>query len=367
MAEVVENIQNQTSAPAPAPSQGVSSPSQGVSQGVSSPAASPPASDASASSEASAWASIRDAAKGYGYDLSSYQDDHTALQALILRAREAESQSDLVRYGQHYLQHQGDFQRYLQWRQEQEQRAQAEAQKQQAWWKAPEYDPRWRQMVQKDPNTGRLIPAEGAPPDVVQKYLTAAQHSQDFFDKFAFDPVGTIKPGIEEVAKEIALQVVKQHLGGFSDTMHAQNYVSANSSWLHQRDQQGNVVYGQDGRPQLSTAGRLFAGHVQNAISLGIQDEGQRAAYARSMVERDLAIHAIQARQAQAAQQTQGEQAKQQFLQNASGGGAAQHVPAAGGSTQAPVQNGKLPLLERLRQRASQLGVTDATLAANGR
>ncbi len=316
-----------------------------------------------AGQSAQAWASIRDAAREMGYDLSRYQDDRSALGALVQRAQAAEQASELARYGQYFLEHRQQFE---QWRGEQEKAKAAQAAAAEtSWWKAPEYDPRWRQMVQKDPVTGKLVAAEGAPPDVVQKYLTAVQHQQEFLDKFTFDPIGAVKPGIEEVARQIALQVVQQHLGGYSDTQHAQTYIQQNSSWLHERDASGNLVGDQQGRPQLSQAGQRFLAHFEQGVRMGIQGEQQRASYARAMVEREFAVAAYQQSQQRAAQVTQGEQQKQALVNRGAGTGGAAHVPAAGGSTGGRVQNSGLPLEERLRQNLASAGVTEATLAAS--
>jgi hypothetical protein len=311
--------------------------------------------------EQPSWLSVRDAAKNYGYDLSTYQDDQTALQALVQRARSAEQATELARYGQQYLQHQTQFQDYLKQRQEEEaKKAQAQPQ---SWWKAPEFDPRWRNMVRRDEATGNLVAAPGAPPDIVQRYLTAVDHQQQFLDKFTFDPLGAIKPGVEEVARQVAAQLIQQHLGGYASTQQAQDYVRQNAAWLFQRDPQGQPVYGQNGQPQLSPAGRLFGQYVQQAVDMGIQGESARAHYARGMVERDLLVSQERQRQEQASAAQQGEAAKQRLVQQ----GAAQHVPAAGGSTQARVQNTKQSLYERLKTAAAGAGLTDQTIAANGR
>lgn len=312
---------------------------------------------------AAAGMSVRDFLRGQGLDLSHLQDDHAALSHLTLAYRQAQEAQRWAPYAQQYAQHQEAFQNYLRQQQAQMQQPQAA----QSWWKAPEFDPAWRHQMQRNSVTGQLEPIPGAPADIVDKYHAAVQHQQKFLDKFAFDPMGAIKPGIEEVAQQIAMQVVQQHLGQFQQRSQAEQLINQNADWLYQKDQGGNFVYGpsyqRTGKPELSQTGRMYANHVAALEQGGVRDQTALHQYAYAMTERDVLL----ARQSQGTAQNQQQQANQQFL-------AAHNRPNVGGSlpngTQAhnpngtPSQNGRLSLEERLRQTFAQRGITDATIQA---
>lgn len=314
------------------------------------------------------WVSIREAAQRAGYaDAAKFQDDGTFLTQLILQAQQARQAQELAQYGRQYLQHADQFQAYLRSQQEAAQRQQQ--QQQQPWWKAPEYDPTWRYKLTRDPQTGEIRPAPGADPEVVRKYMQAIEHRDQFLDKFAFNPIEAIKPGIEEVARAVAQQIVQEQLGGFRGQLQAQQIVQQASPWLYERDQQGNYVYGQDGRPQLSAAGRLYRTYAQQGYELGIRNDAQLHAYAEGLVQRDLALLKLQQLQAQQGGQQQqqqaaaaGDAAKAAFVERAAGSGGARHIPSSGGSETngGGTQNGKgQPLAERMRAAFRAKGITD--------
>ena len=301
--------------------------------------------------------SIRDAIKDYGFDPAGYQSDEAALQDIASRARQADQLRQLAQYGQVYVQHADKFNAWLK---EQQAAEQAKAQQKPSWWKAPEYDPSWRSLLTRDPATGEVKPVQGAPVDLVQKYLAAQQHREQFLEKFAFDPIGAIKPGIEDVVRQVAEQLIQKQLGGYQDQTFAQEFVRQHSSWLHQRDAQDQVVYGPGGQPQLSAWGQRFTGYVQQAIQMGLSDERARAQYALGMVQRDYALAQVQ----QQAAQGQGDQGKQRFVADA------QRRAGQGGSLanglnqdQRAAQNKALSLKDRMRQGFDANGVTDQDIA----
>lgn len=302
---------------------------QPASSTLSAPAAQPasiqpPGGGAPASSPG--FVGIREAlASGYGLDLRKhYPDDHAALAALANGFRQAQQYQPIV---SQYQQHQQEFQQYL--AAKQEQARQAQAQQPQSWWKAPEFDPQWRNQIVKDPVTGRLVAAEGADPNVVQKYMAAMQHTQQFLDKFAFDPIGSIRPGIEEVVREIAAELTQQQLGGYQEQVFAQSWVGQNSGWLHARDQAGNLLTDpQTGRPALSELGQRFVHYVRQGESAGMRSVQAQQEYAMGMVQRDYLMANRQQQSQQTANgqpvqtqltpaQQQQQASNQQFLQQA--------------------------------------------------
>jgi hypothetical protein len=295
----------------------------------------------------------------------------------------------MAQYGNQYLQHAGDFNNWLKEKQAAEAAKAAPAQE--SWWKAPEFDPEWRSKVVRDSN-GNLTTLPGAPPDLINKYSSAIEHRDKFLEQFAFDPVGAIKPGIEEVAKGLIEKILSERDNQQQVQSFAKDYISQNSSWLHQRDQQGKLVYDQNtGKPALTPYGKAFAHYVQQAASSGITNENQRASYASSMVQRDYLKHQAQreaqqnaqyrdyyqqsqmrlqqAREQQAqqvAQRQQGEQQKQQFVQQAPArqGNALSRIgnsDAAALSSSGAVKNKALNLAQRMRQSLEANGVSEGS------
>ncbi len=264
---------------------------------------------------------VRDTLRNYGLDqnfLSQFSDDHQALQYLVGAHRQREELSQLAQYGRQYMQHADQFQAWMRTQQEAQQAQQAQ---QQAWWKAPEYDPSWASKLTRDPATGEIRATPGSDPALVQKYLAWVEHQRGFLDRFSQDPIKAIAPGVEEIARQVATQMIQQHLGGYQQQTQASAIIQQNADWLHQRDQQGQVQRDpRTGQPALSEYGRRYAAYVQQAEQLGIRDVQAQHNYAVGFVQRDALAAVYQGqRQAQSAQ-VQGDAAKQAFLANAAGG-----------------------------------------------
>lgn len=312
--------------------------------------------------------SIRDAARQYGYDLGNVPDDHSALQQLILRARQSEQMSQMAQIGQQFVPHMAAFQQWQQQQRQQQQQAQQQAAQ---WHKAPEFDPSWVSMVVRDPATGDVRPAPGAPPDIVQKLTEARRFQQNFQERFAQDPIATIKPGLEGMIREVAQQLVQEQIGQYRDTSFGESFIRDNASWLHSQNPQGGAATDAFGNPVLSPAGQYFRQQLQAAVQLGIRNEKDRANYAMGQVRMALMQQQQQQQTAQqqagaagAAQQQQLLQQQQQFVP-----GAQQTPPnaAAGQAGAVPPKTPKLGLADRMRGRLQAAGVTDRAVNGNGR
>lgn len=294
-------------------------------------------------------------------------NDAQFLQHLIGQANQTQQASLLARYGQEYMQHRDSFSK---WQAEQQrQRQTQQGQQQQKWFNAPEYDPRWKSQVYRDPNDGQWKALPGTPMGTVEKYLAAMGHERDFMEKFAFDPIGTIKPGIEELVREMAGQMLEQQFARHHDSTFSQQFIQENSAWMHQRTPDGQVVLSpHTGRPELSHWGGRFKQHVDALVGQGLRGDQQIAQLAYALTDREylLAVSQMQAQQGQPQQAAQnGAAQKQQFLQQAAGNGA-QNLPqsAVPSPTNAngPAQNPGLPLAQRLLQGFQANGVTDQSI-----
>lgn len=301
---------------------------------------------------------IHEALRAYGYELPQGLEGHAALQHLVLQAREAQ---ELAQYGRQYMAHASQFEQWMRSQQEAQQ-----GQRKESWWKAPEFDPSWRTKILRDPNTGELKPAPGADPMIVQKYLQALEHQQSFMDRFSFDPIGAIKPGLEELIQQVAQQVVQQSLGGYQQQATVSSFERQNENWLYQHDQSGALLRDQQGQPRFTAWGERFAQYSQALRQRGLTDIGTLIEAALAYTQRDFLASQQGPGVAQQQQlQQANEQARQQFLQGAGAAPGAGHQPQHGGSLagavnpQLPAQNGQLPLAERMRQQLKVAGITD--------
>lgn len=332
-------------APAPSPSAPAAAP-QSTSQPA--PTLSAPAPQApQAAPAATQQQGVRDLLRNFGVDFSAAPDDNTALQHLANVYRESQNLRQLAGYGQQYVQHADQFQAYL--KQQQEVRQREEQAKQQSWWKAPEYDPSWSTKLVRDPNTGAIGVVPGADPSLAGKYMAWVDHQRGFLDKFSADPVGAIRPGIEQVARQVAQELIGQQLGGLREQTAAQQFVQQNSDWLHARNQDGSVaVNPQTGMPALSPMGQRFAGYVQEAESLGLREVAAQQKYALANVQRDYLL----ARSSQPAQQQPqvdpAVAAQQQFLATAAGQRQPAVPPGNVNGSPPPVNTGTRGLMDQM-------------------
>lgn len=271
---------------------------------------------------------VRDALANYGLDLRPHFDnDHAVLQHLVGQLREAQSLREQANYGREYQQYAEQFRTWQ--RQQQAEAQRAATQQQPNWWKAPEYDPKWAQQIMRDPTSGELRPVPGAPHDVVQKYVAFAQHQQEFQTKFAQDPIGAIKPGLEQMMHQVASNLIQQHFGQYQEQTTANGLVNQNAEWLYERLPNGAIATDRTGQRVFTPLGQRYAAHAQNSIQMGIRTTEQQHSYAMAMLERDYLMHQRQA----------GSQAQQQ--------------PQAPAQPQAPLAQGN-PANAAYLQRAAQ-------------
>jgi hypothetical protein len=255
--------------------------------------------------------------------------------------RAAQQAQQYQPYAQEYMRYAPQFRAWLA---AQQQALQAQQAQQQTWWQAPEYNPDWLNQVVRDPVTNELRVLPGRDPAILAKLHAANEHRAGFLDRFAFDPIAAIKPGIAEVAREVAAQMIQENLGQYQDRSFSNNWVSQNSTWLHARDPQGMLQRDpQTGAPMLSGAGQRFAGYVGALENAGVSNVQAQQALAERLVrgEQALAILA-QAMQGQQAQNT-GDAQKQAFLA-AAAQQAGQGLPANYGT--AAAQPGAAPRMK---------------------
>ena len=335
------------------PEQSTASAAETTSQ-VSTPEPAAP-SQAQPAQETQTQASLRAYAKSQGLSLDHYQDDGAALDHLLQTFRTYQQVAPQLQYYQSLLP------QFQQWQQQQAQAQQPKPAEKKPWFEAPQYDPSWKALVQRDPTTGEFKAAPGAPPDIVQKYLSAQQHAAGFLEKFAFDPTGTIKPGIEELVKPLVESAIKEQLGSYREQQQAAQIVGQNAKWIYQCDQAGNPVTDPfTGQKMLSPWGQKFAQYSNEAMQHGMQSVSAMNEYALMKVQNELLQQQLS--QMQPAQTPGGPSpaqiANEQMKRQAIAG--AVHRPSAAGSIPAPgtttPQNASLSFREMATQMLNENG-----------
>ena len=304
--------------------------------------------------------SIRDAAGGFEYDLSSYDSDEAALRHLVDRSKEFDRQAETIRQYEQVLQ-----QQQSQLQNQPQQPVQPAPAETPSWqWQPPQYNPMWLSQAERDPESGTLRPVNGGTLGTVASLQNFLDYRADQMDRFwTAGPHEYITPYLDdrdakqrESMKELVQQMTDTSLGRQRADTDADRFLTDNP-WVYQRDANEQVVRNTiTGNQELSEEGKLFAGHLAEAEQWGMPAANQQA-YAMKMLE---------AHRASSGQSTAGDTKKQDFLRAAAGMG----PPADGSVTNLspdvdgipPAQNPSLSLEDMLRQNLKAEGVTDADM-----
>lgn len=298
--------------------------------------------------------SIRDAAGGLEYDLSSYDDDESALRHLVDRSKEFERQQQTIQHYEQLLQQQASQPAPVP--------QSTPATEVPAWqWQPPNYSQSWLNQAERDPETGQLRPANGGSPGQVAQLQNFLDYRAGQMDKFWTDgPFSYIDPHLDdrfakntETLKEEVQQMIDSALGKQRADTQADQFLQSNP-WVYRRDANDQVIRNTiTGNQELSEEGKIFADSMQRAEKGGAAPEFQKT-YAMEKVEEHRKTTG----------KTPGDTKKQEFLRAAAG-----MPPAAGGTLtnqtpdsdgNSPPQNPSLSLEDMLRQNLKAEGVTDA-------
>jgi hypothetical protein len=328
--------------------------------------------------------------------VSGFTDDASAWQALSGRLAQQQQvnqqMAEYARWGQYYVANQRQIQEALARGQGQPTPVPTPgspgsvggAAQQEDWWKAPAWNPENEKYISFDPATGAPVVPIGMDPSIAKQYLDYKTWQRETVEKFFRDPIGTLKPGLEQLIRSEAQKIAGQQVAGYGDQQFAQNYV-ASQPWMFAKDQAGNVQTDYLGQPLLTPAGSKFKHYLEYAQRSGIQDIRAQQQWAYGMVERDALAWQLQ--QYQAGQQPGGQpggpapaagqpgaqltpqQIQQQQQQAALNLGGARHIPGSGaqGNNPAPTPgNGGVPrkpigrnaLVNRLQGALQEKGIT---------
>jgi hypothetical protein len=374
------NTSAAASAPASTPAPAAASQAATSAQGGA-PAGQPAAGQPTQSQQAAEW-TLRNQLSSLGFQ-GQYENDQAAWNALADRLRVQQQQNDqALRIAAYYQANRQQIEAALAAQRTAAAGTSAPAAQPAAgdnWWNAPEWKDEWGQFLQRD-DKGNVSVSFGADPSLPIKYQQWQAFQRDQFNKLMRDPMGTLKPGIENLVKPMIEAAIKSQIQGYDDRNFAQSYVQGAKDWMYAKDQAGNPVRDSlTGQPILSPAGQQFAGYVQMAERMGITDTRQQQMFAEKMVQNDALTRFYQQHNATAGgNQQQGgqqqvpltpEQQNEALKRQATRPGA-NRLPASGaqgGAGPAPrngeqrSQDVRLSLGERLNKRLREAGVESIT------
>jgi hypothetical protein len=302
---------------------------------------------------AESWQSIREAARTLGYDLSSYQDDQSALAHLVQSAARAKEANYYAQLGQQLAPHAQGIQEYL------AQQKKPVVQERPAY-APPEFDKRWLSLVEFDQNTGMYLAKPGAPSEVAQKVNAFAEWQE----KFRANPLEMIQPAIDDRLSRVVEERVSAVLANHQRQQSINQIVAQNADWMYQKGADGRPLSGADGRYVTTPHGTRYAQHVAQLQRSGVNDPVTIDALARNMLAGEIAMAQVQRSQQQqqagvtAAPALAVARAQANPLQAAAMAAPGAFVP---GSTE-PTDGG-LSLTDMLRRDMRAAGVTDADFA----
>jgi hypothetical protein len=214
--------------------------------------------------------SIREVGDKYGLDLSQYADDEAALKALAEQVQRGKQLEDFYR-------------RQISERLSGEESKQATAAEAPKLWDPPEYSSSWLSQVTYD-DEGGLVPnyKAGGTPETVAKFQRYLQYRQDQQERFWQDPFSYIKPFVQQQVEARAKELLDSEIQQYSNRQRAEGFVQQNSDWLFAKDSGGNRIM-VNGSPVLSQEGKAFQGYISKAEQLGLPLESQEQ-YAMDML-----------------------------------------------------------------------------------
>ena len=268
---------------------------------------------------------VRGTLKQNGYDVGGFNDDASALNALVSTAERYSQVKPLINYGRQYMQHAGEFQQWQQERQrqalEQAKQQQVATQKPAVEWSMPKYNQEWDKLTRFDPQIGAYVPvSEWVSPAVAEQRNAYAKALRENSERLLSDPFGLIKKyfGIpEEVTNLVewfdrrADQRADERFSRYDAVSQTRAELQRNYAQYYQTDASGHpIIDPRTNEEALTPRGEAllhFATEARQSYGLNDPTQIQRYAYSQlAMAERAGMFNqqaAPQQQQAQAAAQ----------------------------------------------------------------
>lgn len=184
-------------------------------------------------------------------------------------------------------------------------------------WSPPEYDERWENLVQIDPESGQYVPtSEHVNPSVAQRANEYREWLRSQGKEFWQQPYDFMKKGLDGWVREIVNDHVDAALYQSNVDGNVESFLDTNKGRFYVMDQNGRQVMDpKTGGEMLTPEGNALKQHAEQAKEFGIFEPDKIQAYALNMLERDL--YAGQANQQYYAQQQAAQQRPRTFLEEA--------------------------------------------------
>lgn len=187
--------------------------------------------------------------------------------------RRLEQYQSLIPATQDYLRNEREFRA---WQQAQAAAAQPKPAEAPKWWNPPQIKDTWRNFIVRDPQTGKEVIAPDAPYEAQQAIREYQTYTADFARRLVTDPENTLKPFIEQIAQQKAMELVSGQFSQYAATNYVSDLERQNADWLY--DQSG----------QVTPEGAAIQRYIADAANLGISSPEGRWRYATSMLRSDL-------------------------------------------------------------------------------
>lgn len=158
-------------------------------------------------------------------------------------------------------------------------------------WDAPEFDPRWLNLVERDANN-RLVAVPGADPMLPEKIRKYTEWKSQQEQKFFANPtefVGNVYGDqVQQLVKEQINSALEARFSQQQVNQNAQSFLQQNAYWMISTD----PITGQE---DLSHYGRIFRDSLVEADQYQIRDPQARQQFAMARVQAIAAQHQVQA------------------------------------------------------------------------
>jgi hypothetical protein len=232
-----------------------------------------------ASAAAQQAATIRDAARHYGLDLSQFEDDGQAFAALVQMAQASRQSNYYADLGRAIVPHYEAVQQVIKERTS----APAKAPERKPW-ESPEFDERWMGYVEKDAQTGLFVSKPGAPPWIAEKVQAYADHLDNWTTSLARNPLEALGPIVEHLATKL----LDSRFGQVQAQQQAQSIVAENESWIYQTDAQGRRLVTGEGKYVPTPLGARYYTHLQTLRASGVSDARTLDTLAKQLLQADI-------------------------------------------------------------------------------
>lgn len=169
-------------------------------------------------------------------------DDARAAELLAETLRKTSGQLQQVRQMEpqlaEYQRHQAEFQKFLA---SQQQQAPAETPWEKKFWDPPQFDPANLARLGKDEAGNIVLKDLADDPSLISQYKNYENYVRSWQQKWARNPVETLKPMVESMAQQVAEKLFTDRMAKMQEQQMAQQFEETRP-WLYERDAQGQPL-----------------------------------------------------------------------------------------------------------------------------